>query len=114
MNPAMMNPDMMKAAQDMMNSCFFGHYIAFVRKVDKWFCLDDDEVSEVRWEQVAAQKAQRLAQSVPSALRDDSAPSARLVASGAQLAPTHSQSASSVAGKRVEASSGRPHRPLPK
>jgi hypothetical protein len=41
---------------DMMNSCFFGHYIAFVRRGDAWWCLDDDEATECSWDHVAQQK----------------------------------------------------------
>ena len=43
--------------QDMMNSCFFGHYIAFVRRGEAWWCLDDDEATECSWDHVAQQKA---------------------------------------------------------
>ena len=64
--------------QDMMNSCFFGHYIAFVKRGDKWFCLDDDEVSEVPWGVVAKQKAYMLFYHSGSAARLDAVTAASL------------------------------------
>ncbi len=46
--------------QDMLNSCHFGHYIAFVRRAEQWYLMDDEEAAPVEWAAVAAQKAYML------------------------------------------------------
>ena len=43
-----------------MGSVERGHYIAFVRGAEQWFCIDDEEVRTVDWEAVALQKAYML------------------------------------------------------
>jgi hypothetical protein len=46
--------------QDMRGSCFFGHYIAFVRRGAHWYCMDDETTRRVPWDRVAAQNAYML------------------------------------------------------
>ena len=45
---------------DVMNSCFYGHYVAYVRSGDSWLLMDDDDVTEISWDKVASTKAYML------------------------------------------------------
>lgn len=33
---------------DVMNSCFYGHYVAYVRSGEEWKLMDDDDMTECR------------------------------------------------------------------
>ncbi|KAL1530370.1 hypothetical protein AB1Y20_001278 [Prymnesium parvum] len=95
---------------DVMNSCFFGHYVAYVRQGEEWLLMDDDDVTRSSWSAVSRQKAYMLFyQKVPEPEGDDSLPTGAAATTReiSQL-PRKEQASSSAAadGRASDGSAG--------